>query len=165
MEDLQILLQDPPQVAMCSGCMEICLSDETPARCFECRKDHIEPLSPQKCTNCNADVPWTVPGELKRHEAWCLTCSKRTVIRAKKKEAKRKGTQKRKAREALAKLRINSLKTVPSALLGLLPNKRQRTKTRTRPANLFATLKITTLKMSAKTPAYTFQGKQYVAID
>ena len=37
--------------------MEICLSDATKPRCFECTKDNIPALNPKKCF-CGKTYPW-----------------------------------------------------------------------------------------------------------
>ena len=74
--NLEQLLNIPKHVKTCISCLEICLSDETRPRCFECLQDNITPLKFKKCL-CGKTFPWFKKDGITRTENKCEKCSKK----------------------------------------------------------------------------------------
>ena len=69
------LLNVPKTVKTCISCLEICLSDESNPRCFECVKDNIPALCLKKCF-CGKEYSWTKKDGITRGGNKCDTCCK-----------------------------------------------------------------------------------------
>ena len=75
-KNIENLLKIPTNIKTCISCLEICLSDESNPRCFECIQDNIPPLDLKNCF-CGKTYSWTKPDGITRSGNNCDTCSKK----------------------------------------------------------------------------------------
>ena len=73
--NLEKLLNVPKTVKTCIACLEICLSDDSNPRCFECMQDNIPALDLKKCI-CGKKYSWTRKDGITRSGIKCDKCSK-----------------------------------------------------------------------------------------
>ena len=73
--NLEKLLNIPRTVKTCISCLEICLSDESNPRCFECMQDNIPSLDLKKCF-CGKKYAWTKKDGITRSGNKCDKCTK-----------------------------------------------------------------------------------------
>ena len=74
-KNLEKLLNIPKTVKTCISCLEICLSDESHPRCFECIQDNIPTLNLKKCF-CGKRYSWTKKDGITRSGNKCDKCGK-----------------------------------------------------------------------------------------